>query len=213
MKRLGHHQPLVDRKRQLLKAGLAVAGVVILAVAMVGVWVSLWPSATALRPAGGPDTDTQRALTFTSYVSPRSIENIEFEDGDSRKRSLADFRGKVVLLNIWATWCGPCRKEMPTLDRLQLRLGSPDFEVVALSIDRDGQAAVRRFFDEINVRALAIYVDAAAQAGTKLGIIGVPTTLLIDREGGEVARYTGPTEWDRPEVIDVIKQYLPQHSP
>jgi thiol-disulfide isomerase/thioredoxin len=146
---------------------------------------------------------------FTAYASPRPIAAVEFEDGQGRKRALVDFRGKVVLLNLWATWCGPCRKEMPTLDRLQSQLGGADFEVVALSIDRGGQAVVKSFFDEIGVQRLAIYVDATAEAGTKLGILGVPTTLLLDGAGREIGRVTGPAEWDSPEVIETIRRYLP----
>ena len=98
---------------------------------------------------------------------------------------------------------------MPTLDRLQSQLGGADFEVVALSIDRGGQAVIKSFFDEIGVQRLAIYVDATAEAGTKLGILGVPTTLLLDPAGREIGRVTGPAEWDGPEVIDTIRRYLP----
>ncbi len=151
----------------------------------------------------------ERAFKLIPYAPSRPIANVEFEDGQGKKRTLSDFRGKVVLLNLWATWCGPCRKEMPTLDRLQQRLGSADFEVVALSIDRGGQAVVKSFFDEIDVRALAVYVDPTTEAQSKLDIIGVPTTLLIDREGREIARYLGPAEWDRPEIIATIQRYLP----
>jgi thiol-disulfide isomerase/thioredoxin len=174
-----------------------------------GIWVSLGPHTTALLPDVRPLADAERKFTFIPHSSPRPIANVEFEDGNGGKRTLADFRGKVVLLNLWATWCGPCRKEMPTLDRLQSLVGSKDFEVVALSIDRGGQAAVKSFFDEIGVQRLTIYVDASAEAGSKLGIIGVPTTMLIDREGREIARYVGPAEWDRPEVIETIRRYLP----
>jgi len=99
---------------------------------------------------------------------------------------------------------------LPLLIFVGTRLGGTDFEVVALSIDRDGQAVVKRFFDEIKVHALAIYVDTSAQATTKLGVIGVPTTLLIDPQGREIGRVTGPAEWDAPEVIDTIRRYLPQ---
>ena len=87
-----------------------------------------------------------------------------FEDDKGRKRVLSEFRDKIVLLNIWATWCVPCREEMPALDRLQQKRGGPGFEVLALSIDSGGAAAVRRFFDEIGIRSLAIYVDPAMRA-------------------------------------------------
>ncbi|HEV8553772.1 MAG TPA: redoxin domain-containing protein [Casimicrobiaceae bacterium] len=209
MTTLGRRHPFADRKGRLVKAGLVVAAVMILAASAVGVWVSLGPSGSALMPEVRSAADAQKKFVFIPHALPRPIANVEFEDGLGRKRALADFRGKVVLLNLWATWCGPCRKEMPTLDRLQSQLGGADFEVVALSIDRGGQAVVKSFFDEIGVRALAIYVDATAEAGTKLGILGVPTTLLLDGAGREIGRVTGPAEWDGPEVIDTIRRYLP----
>ena len=200
--------PPDNRKGRLYKAGLVTLGLSVLALGIVAAWVTRGPSERALDPRS--TAEVRPASTFAPHASRHAIANVEFEDGQGRKRTLADFRGKVVLLNVWATWCTPCRAEMPTLDRLQQRLGGADFEVVALSIDRGGQAAVKSFFDEIDVRALAIYVDSTAEASGKLGAIGVPTTLLIDREGREVARYTGPKEWDRPEVIEIIEHYLPE---
>jgi len=201
-----------NRNAQLLRVGLIVLGGAIVVASIIGVWFSLRPSATNTMPDARPVADVARAFTLTPYASPRPIANVTFEDGTGRKRTLADFRGKVVLLNIWATWCGPCRVEMPTLDRLQSQLGSADFEVVALSIDRGGQAVVKSFYDEIGVRALAIYVDATTEAQAKLGIVGVPTTLLIDSKGRELARYIGPAAWDRPGAIDAIRRYLPQRK-
>ena len=201
--------PITDGKWRVHRAGIAVLGLVVVAAAIIGVWWSLDRSASAPIPDGRSVGAATGRGALIPHASPRPVADVPFEDGNGRKRSLADFGGKVVLLNIWATWCGPCRIEMPTLDRLQSRLGNKDFEVVALSIDRGGQAAVKSFYDEIDVRALAIYVDATTEAQTRLGIIGVPTTLLIDREGREVARYTGPAEWDRPQVVDTIQRYLP----
>lgn len=189
-----------------------VLGLVVLALAPIGIWFSLRPSATALVPDIRPQGPLEPRIAFAPHASRRSIANVEFEDESGRKRSLADFRGKVVLLNIWATWCTPCRQEMPTLDRLQSQLGSTDFEVVALSIDRGGQAAVKSFFDEIDAQRLTIYVDATAEAGRRLDIIGVPTTLLLDQAGREIGRVTGPAEWDSHEVIEAIRRYLPRRT-
>lgn len=201
--------PAADRRWRLYRTGIVALGLLLLALSIVGVWLALGPSGSSLMPDVRSATEAQKKFMLTPYASPRPIAAVEFEDGQGRKGTLVDFRGKVVLLNLWATWCGPCRKEMPTLDRLQQRLGSADFEVVALSIDRGGQAVVKSFFDEIDVRALAIYVDATAEAGTKLGILGVPTTLLLDRTGREIGRVTGPAEWDSPEVIEMIQRFLP----
>jgi len=136
------------------------------------------------------------------------IAEVRFVDADGRRMSLADFRGKQVLLNIWATWCGPCREEMPTLDRLQTRLGSPDFEVVALSIDREGIDVVREFYLELDLQALRIYVDTSTMAPINLNVLGIPTTLLLDRNGRELGRYTGPAEWDGEAAVSTIRDQL-----
>ncbi len=203
------NDPLRKGRARSYRAGVAALGMLVLAVSAIGIWWSLRTHVSVAMPGVGPIAVAQRDFAFTPHASAQLIADVKFEDGKGEKRRLADFRGKVVLLNIWATWCGPCRKEMPTLDRLQSQLGSKNFEVVALSIDRGGQAAVKSFYDEINIKALAIYVDATTEAQAQLGIVGVPTTLLIDPEGREVARYTGPAEWDRPEVVDTIRRYLP----
>lgn len=138
-------------------------------------------------------------------ANPASVPEIQFQDGSGRARTLAEFRGKVVLLNLWATWCAPCREEMPSLDRLQTRLGGPDFEVVALSIDQQGVPAVRKFYDELGIKALQLYNDPSAQAGFKLATRGLPTTLIIDRTGREVGRRVGPAEWDAPKMVEELR--------
>ena len=140
---------------------------------------------------------------FIVHEAPKPIAEFQFEDAGGRFRSLADFHGKIVLLNIWATWCVPCRKEMPTLERLHAALGGPDFEVVALSIDRS-MDAIHKFFAEVGIQKLAIYRDSSAKAPRQLGVVGLPTTLLIDREGLEIGRLIGPAEWDAPEIAEFI---------
>jgi len=140
---------------------------------------------------------------FIVHEAPKPIAEFQFEDAGGRFRSLADFHGKIVLLNIWATWCVPCRKEMPTLERLHAALGGPDFEVVALSIDRS-MDAIHKFFAEVGIQRLAIYRDSSAKAPRQLGVVGLPTTLLINREGLEIGRLIGPAEWDAPEIAEFI---------
>ena len=142
---------------------------------------------------------------FVMHDAPKPVAAINFDDAQGRSRNLADFKGKVVLLNVWATWCGPCRKEMPALDRLQAALGGPDFEVVALSIDRGGMDAARKFFAEIGIRNLAMYLDGSGQALRTLSALGLPTTLLIDREGREIGRLIGPADWDSPEMVEFVR--------
>lgn len=154
----------------------------------------------------GPGEQESAARSGIGWAAaPRPVPQLTFLGPAQRPYTLEEFRGKMVLLNIWATWCAPCREEMPALDRLQQAAGGPDFEVVALSIDRDGMDAVRRFYDEIGIRALAPYVDPSMRAGTELRIVGVPTTLLLDREGGERWRKTGPEQWDSPEIVAALR--------
>ena len=160
------------------------------------------PSAVAF-----PATDSG-GFSFNTYDEPRPLPRVPFTDGDWRELTLEAFRGKVVLLNIWATWCVPCREEMPTLDRLQAKLGGPDFQVVALSIDQEGIFAVKKFYEELALESLDIYVDDSMRAPSLLGVIGIPATLLIDREGREIGRKLGPAEWDSEEVVTLIRRYV-----
>jgi thiol-disulfide isomerase/thioredoxin len=145
---------------------------------------------------------------FVLRDAPVSVPELQFTDGAGQPQTLADFRGKVVLLNVWASWCLPCRKEMPTLDRLQAALGGPDFEVVALSIARGGVDVVKKFYAENGIQHLAIHVDTAAKANFELATAGLPTTLLIDRQGQEVGRLVGPAEWDAPDMVAFLKAII-----
>src|SRR5260370_23917560 len=145
---------------------------------------------------------------FVLIDPPKALPDVRFVDGDGRHRALSDFHGKFVLLNIWATWCIPCRKEIPTLDRLQSALGGDGFEVVALSIDRGGLDIVRKFYREIRVSHLATYVDASGGAFRDLAIVGLPTTLLIDRAGREIGHLVGPAEWDAPDTIALLRRLI-----
>lgn len=146
---------------------------------------------------------------FAVQETPQPLPEIQFQDGDGQPKTLADFSGKVVLLNIWATWCAPCRKEMPTLDRLQAKLGGPDFDVVALSMDRGGSDKVKKFFAEIGIEHLALNIDTSGKAMFALGALGLPMTLLIDRQGKELGRLIGPAGWDSPEMVAFIHSYFP----
>ncbi len=148
-------------------------------------------------------------LVFYYYQSPAEMPELNFADGKNRELSLESFHDKVVLLNIWATWCVPCRKEMPALDRLQALLGGADFEVVALSIDRAQIDIIKDFYGELELSSLAIYHDSTGGAPYKLNVRGIPATLLINREGKELGRVVGPAEWDSPEIVKEIRIHLP----
>ena len=141
--------------------------------------------------------------------TPKAAPELHFTDGKGKVRTLSEFKGKVVLLNIWATWCGPCRKEMPTLDRLQATLGGPEFEVVPLSIDRKGMEAVDKFYADIGTQHLARYVaPSASEAMEALAVFGLPATFLIDSQGLILGRKEGPAEWDSPEFIAFFKAVI-----
>lgn len=146
--------------------------------------------------------------TLRIHKEAKAVPEVRFKDGGQRELTLADFSGKVVLLNIWATWCAPCRHEMPTLDRLQGKLGGGDFEVVALSIDRAGPGAVRKFYQEIHIKHLSLYIDESGKAAHSLGAMGLPVTLLLNRNGQEIGRLIGPAEWDTPEMISLFKSVI-----
>ena len=133
-------------------------------------------------------------------------------DGDGRNLTLADFEGRVVLLNIWATWCPPCREEMPTLDALQARLGGSDFHVLPLSIDRAGLEPVRRFYRETGIRNLDLYIAEDTRAMLALAVVGLPTTILIDRMGRELGRLAGPAEWNSPEAVAQISALIDERK-
>lgn len=149
---------------------------------------------------------------FVLHEAPKPVPELSFRNGAGRQIRLADLRGKTVLLNIWATWCVPCRREMPALDRLQAMLGGPDFEVVALSIDRAGLDVVRQFYREIGIKNLGLYINSTGKTTATLGIVGVPTTLLINHEGREVGRLVGPAEWDTSDMVAFLKKRLPNSS-
>lgn len=152
--------------------------------------------------------DPTAGKLFAIHSAPQPLPDLAFENDKGHKLTLAQLGGKVVLLNIWATWCVPCREEMPALDRLQQKLGGEDFEVVALSIDSGGVPAVKRFYEETGVRSLAIYVDPSMRATSSLHVVGVPTTVLIDRKGREIGRHTGPARWDGEDALRAIKIHM-----
>jgi len=150
---------------------IVIAGValVVLVVAAVGVIRELRSGDEVEKAPIATVTAQGGALRVRRAETPRPLPELRFTDGAGAQRSLADFRGRAILLNVWATWCVPCRKEMPALDRVQQTLGGPEFEVVALSIDRDGARAVKDFYAELELRALRIYVDPGGEALTKRG--------------------------------------------
>jgi thiol-disulfide isomerase/thioredoxin len=147
------------------------------------------------------------ALTMAS--KPLKLPDLAFEDADGKPKKLSDWQGKTVLVNLWATWCVPCRKEMPALDRLQTRLKGPNFEVVAINIDTRDPEKPKNFLKDANLTALGFFNDEKAKVFQDLrGIgraLGMPTSVLVDAKGCEIATIAGPAEWDSDDAIKLIR--------
>jgi thiol-disulfide isomerase/thioredoxin len=144
----------------------------------------------------------------------RRVPALTFQDESGGSRTLADWRGRVVLLNLWATWCVPCRKEMPALDALQAKLGSDRFQVVAVNIDTRDPDKPKAWLKEAGITNLSYYADPSAKVFQSLKAvgkaIGMPTTLLVDSSGCEIASLAGPAEWASEDAVRLIQAALAQ---
>jgi thiol-disulfide isomerase/thioredoxin len=145
-------------------------------------------------------------------AEPKPLPELAFMDARGKTRTLADFRGRTVLLNLWATWCVPCRKEMPALDALQAKLGDETFEVVAVNIDTRNLDKPKAWLEEAGIRKLGYYADSSAKVFQDLKAVGkafgMPTTLLIDPQGCELGALAGPAEWASEDAIKLISAAL-----
>lgn len=164
-------------------------------------------SETNNSAAKGPLAGLNKGAMAALLVRPKPLElpAFTFADADGTSKSLADFSGKIVLLNIWATWCVPCREEMPAFDKLETKLGGKDFAVVAVNIDKGGPDKAAAFLKETGATHLTLYTDPSGKLFSTLKAIGMPTTLLIDRDGKELARLVGPADWASPEAVALIE--------
>ena len=149
---------------------------------------------------------------LTMATAPLRLPDLSFEDADGKPKKLSDWRGKTVLLNLWATWCVPCRKEMPALDALQTRLGGKDFEVVAVNIDTRDPDKPRNFLKEANLTRLGYFNDQKAKVFQDLKHIGralgMPTSVLVDGQGCEIATIAGPAEWASDDALKLLRAAL-----
>lgn len=143
------------------------------------------------------------------HARPRPLVNFRFTDGNGQPTDLAAFRGRVVLLNIWATWCAPCREELPTLDALQEQLGGPGFAIIALSIDKGGLPEAQPFLERIGVTRLRAYADTFGEATERYSATGVPLVLVIDPQGREIGRRLGRATWDNPATVSLLRSLIP----
>jgi thiol-disulfide isomerase/thioredoxin len=141
--------------------------------------------------------------------SPRRVPELTFLDGAGTPLKLSDFRGRTVLINLWATWCLPCRKEMPALDELEAKLGGSDFTVLAINIDTGDREKPKKFLSEIGIKKLAYYEDPQAgvfQELKRVGrAVGLPTSILVDKHGCELGVLAGPAEWASEDALALLR--------
>ncbi len=203
--------------------------VMVLAGSVAGVTIGLagvYGIATLTRNAGG-DAACRPTVELARKVAPFArgevaavnvakrplrVPDLAFQDADGKPLTLANWRGRTVLLNLWATWCVPCRKEMPALDELERRLGGPGFEVVAVNIDTRDPDKPKSWLKEVGVTKLAYYSDPSAKTFQDLKAIGrafgMPTTLLLDSRGCEIGTIAGPAEWASDDAVKLIQAVL-----
>jgi thiol-disulfide isomerase/thioredoxin len=203
----------VARRYRALSVAAAIAILIVLA----GVYgmghLRSNPAASACEPAVkiaariAPLAHGEIAALAVAHT-PFRIPDLSFKDAEGRERTLADWRGRTVLLNLWATWCVPCRKEMPTLDALQADLGGQGFEVVAVNVDTRDAERPLKFLKDTGVTHLAYYSDQSAKVFQDLKsagkAFGMPTTLIIDRSGCEIGAMAGPAEWASPDGLKLV---------
>jgi thiol-disulfide isomerase/thioredoxin len=163
--------------------------------------------ASSAAQDGSTMIERARLGEFIPYSSPLPAPVLSFVDLAGNTVSLADFTGKIVLVNLWATWCGPCLREMPSLERMQSRLGDK-ITVIAISEDRGGSKAVEPFVGKLGLKTIKTYLDPKSTAERAFKVQGLPTSFLIDREGRMVGRVEGAAEWDSPELLEVLKPFL-----
>ncbi len=142
--------------------------------------------------------------------TPQPVADTAFSDGEGKERRFGEWKGKIVLVNLWATWCAPCKLEMPSLDRLQAKLGGDNFAVVPISLDRTGLEKPREFLATKNLTNLGLFLDSKNAMMQTLRAQGLPLTVILDRQGREIARLAGPAEWDSAEAEAMIRALLAQ---
>jgi thiol-disulfide isomerase/thioredoxin len=210
-------RPVVPQRLVMAVAAVLVGGVIGLA----GVYGIGGLSRNAGDPTCRAATDLARRLTplihgevaaIIPATSGLRIPDLTFQDSTGATRKLSEWRGKVVLLNLWATWCVPCRREMPALDALQARLGSPQFDVVAVNIDTRDPDKPKTWLKDAGVTTLGYFSDEKARVFQELKAIGraigMPTSVLIDANGCEIGTMAGPAEWASDDGVALIKAAL-----
>jgi len=203
------------RRRQLIARGIvALCGTLAVLAGVYGIdRLRGNPADAACRPAVNTAAKIAplvhgEVAALTLAQRPFLVPDAAFKDAAGHDRKLADWRGRTVLLNLWATWCVPCRKEMPALDALEADLGGPNFEVVAVNIDTRDPEKPLAFLKDVGIKHLAYYSDASARVYEDLKTagkaFGMPTTLIVDRAGCEIGNMAGPAEWASPDGVKLV---------
>jgi len=191
------------------KLGLIIGLGALIAVATIFLLLSPYssdPSSTdTTSVASVPERPSTELVPFDWHDQPRETPDLIFTDASGGALTLADLRGRMVLINLWATWCAPCLREMPMLDRLAEAAAGPGFALIALNQDRAGLEVAAPYWDDKTFTTLKLYLDDGLSNGRALKPTGLPLTVLIDREGREIARLAGIASWDAPEVIAYFK--------
>ena len=146
--------------------------------------------------------------SFRWLKRPIAVNHVQFRNAQEKQVGLSQFKGKIVLLNLWATWCPPCIKELPALDRLQQRLSKDSFDIVAVSLDDDIKLAGEMFFDTLSIKSMALYTESAEKLGRDFPVDVVPVSFLIDREGQAMGVLRGYVDWDSVETDVIIKRLI-----
>ena len=146
---------------------------------------------------------------FIPASPPQPAPELSFTDLDGKAVSLADFKGKLLVLNLWATWCHPCLEEMPALEQLQVNIPEK-LIVAAISEDRGGKKIVEPFLDKLGLKKVKVYLDPKSDVGHAFEVRGLPTTIVIGAGGKVVGKVEGPADWDSYEMLDVLKPFLPK---
>ncbi|WP_332711622.1 TlpA disulfide reductase family protein [Pelagibacterium mangrovi] len=210
-----------DEKRKSARPVILGTGLFAAAVGIaVAVWVSNGTAVAGTCPVRAEAAQaidaaaTGELAALLPSTQWRDYSDIAFQDADGNQVTLADFAGKKLLINFWATWCAPCREEMPYLDALEAQYGGDDFEVVAISLDigSDGPVAAAEFLEEIGADNLALWADPTYQLFERLRneavTLGLPATVLVDDSGCEIAVLQGPAHWDTPDGHRVVETLL-----
>jgi thiol-disulfide isomerase/thioredoxin len=184
------------------KAGAAAAAIAI----GVAIMAIIGADSSTYANTGPPRTGWMERFkpAGTSVAAPDAI----FTDSKGRERTLQDFRGKIVLVNFWATWCGPCVREMPSLERLHAKLAGKNFTVIALSEDRKGWDKITPFRKQLGLTGLPLFHDVDSKMMLAAKAPGLPTTILVGRNGQELGRLIGFVEWDADEAVALIRYYI-----